>query len=95
MLYNMVWCRLVCGAVGCSAHNSVVRIYPRFLRMIGPSSRRARLVPLTPQAPESTVGRPMAVYQQGIYVEYSVEYSKYHALNGILVLTVNDCPLLN
>eukprot|EP00959_Pyramimonas_sp_CCMP1952_P083224 1739286-Pyramimonas_sp.AAC.1 len=33
------------------------------------------------QAPESTVGRPMAVCRQGIYVEYSMEYSKCRALN--------------
>eukprot|EP00976_Prorocentrum_cordatum_P046618 941945-Prorocentrum_minimum.AAC.1 len=33
------------------------------------------------QAPESTVGQPMAVCPQGIYVEYSVEYSKCRALN--------------
>eukprot|EP00959_Pyramimonas_sp_CCMP1952_P372479 7800378-Pyramimonas_sp.AAC.1 len=38
------------------------------------------------QAPESTVGQqPMAVCRQGIYVEYSVEYSKCRAMNGILV----------
>eukprot|EP00976_Prorocentrum_cordatum_P091573 1188581-Prorocentrum_minimum.AAC.5 len=30
-----------------------------------------------------TVGQPMAVCQRGIYVEYSVEYSKRRALNGI------------
>eukprot|EP00959_Pyramimonas_sp_CCMP1952_P317727 6649802-Pyramimonas_sp.AAC.1 len=30
----------------------------------------------------------MAVRRQGTYVEYSVEYSKRRALNGILVLTV-------
>eukprot|EP00959_Pyramimonas_sp_CCMP1952_P414886 8692689-Pyramimonas_sp.AAC.1 len=34
------------------------------------------------QAPESTVGQPMAVGRQGIYVEYPVEYSKCCALNG-------------
>eukprot|EP00976_Prorocentrum_cordatum_P116192 1196127-Prorocentrum_minimum.AAC.2 len=28
---------------------------------------------LTQQAPESTVGQPMAVRRQGIYVEYSME----------------------
>eukprot|EP00976_Prorocentrum_cordatum_P086345 1186474-Prorocentrum_minimum.AAC.6 len=38
---------------------------------------------VTPQTPESTVGQPMAVRLQGIYVEYSVEYSKCRALNGI------------
>eukprot|EP00976_Prorocentrum_cordatum_P017072 343946-Prorocentrum_minimum.AAC.1 len=37
----------------------------------------------------------MAVCQQGIYVEYSVEYSQCRALNGILVSTVDDCRLLN
>eukprot|EP00976_Prorocentrum_cordatum_P060489 1175919-Prorocentrum_minimum.AAC.1 len=47
------------------------------------------------QAPESTVGRPMAVCRQGIYVKYSMEYSKGRALNGILVSTVDDCRLLN
>eukprot|EP00976_Prorocentrum_cordatum_P034693 705716-Prorocentrum_minimum.AAC.1 len=47
------------------------------------------------QAPESTVGQPMAVYRQGIYVEYSMEYSKCCALNGMLVSTVDDCRLLN
>eukprot|EP00959_Pyramimonas_sp_CCMP1952_P339389 7107919-Pyramimonas_sp.AAC.3 len=30
----------------------------------------------------------MAVCRQGIYVDYSVEYSKCRALNGILVSTV-------
>eukprot|EP00959_Pyramimonas_sp_CCMP1952_P252130 5268073-Pyramimonas_sp.AAC.1 len=40
------------------------------------------------QAAESTVGQPMAVCRQGIYVEYSVEYSKRRALNGVLVWTV-------
>eukprot|EP00959_Pyramimonas_sp_CCMP1952_P129718 2712717-Pyramimonas_sp.AAC.1 len=30
----------------------------------------------------------MAVCRQGIYVEYSMEYSKCRALNGILVSTV-------
>eukprot|EP00959_Pyramimonas_sp_CCMP1952_P300499 6285041-Pyramimonas_sp.AAC.1 len=42
------------------------------------------------QAPESTVGQPMAVRRQGIYVEYSMEYSKRHALSGILVSTVDE-----
>eukprot|EP00976_Prorocentrum_cordatum_P070890 1180112-Prorocentrum_minimum.AAC.3 len=37
----------------------------------------------------------MAVYRQGIYIEYSVEYSKCRALNGILVSIVDDCRLLN
>eukprot|EP00976_Prorocentrum_cordatum_P089936 1187903-Prorocentrum_minimum.AAC.3 len=40
------------------------------------------------QAPELTVGQPMAVCRQGIYVEYSMEYSKWRALNGVLVSTV-------
>eukprot|EP00976_Prorocentrum_cordatum_P006544 131382-Prorocentrum_minimum.AAC.1 len=46
------------------------------------------------RAPESTVVRPMAVYRQGIYVKYSVEYSKCCALNGLLVSTVDSgaCP---
>eukprot|EP00959_Pyramimonas_sp_CCMP1952_P385568 8080276-Pyramimonas_sp.AAC.1 len=35
----------------------------------------------------------MAVFRQGIYVEYSVEYSKGRALNGILVSTVDDFQL--
>ena len=39
------------------------------------------------QAPESTVGQPMAVCRQGTHVEYSVEYSKCRALNGIPVST--------
>eukprot|EP00959_Pyramimonas_sp_CCMP1952_P475410 9504167-Pyramimonas_sp.AAC.4 len=54
------------------------------------------------EASESTVGQPMAVCRQGIYVEYSVEYLKCRALNGILVSTVDsrrstvdDCRLLN
>eukprot|EP00976_Prorocentrum_cordatum_P100068 1192084-Prorocentrum_minimum.AAC.2 len=47
------------------------------------------------QAPESTVGQPMAVCRQGMYVEYSTEYSKCRALNGILVSTVDACRLLN
>eukprot|EP00976_Prorocentrum_cordatum_P019025 385759-Prorocentrum_minimum.AAC.2 len=51
--------------------------------------------PILRQAPESTIGQPMAVYWQGIYAEYSVEYSKCHALNGILVLIVDDCRMLN
>eukprot|EP00959_Pyramimonas_sp_CCMP1952_P180685 3778071-Pyramimonas_sp.AAC.1 len=42
------------------------------------------------QALESTIGEPMTVCRQGIYVEYSVKYSKCHAPNGILVSTV-DC----
>eukprot|EP00976_Prorocentrum_cordatum_P059673 1175597-Prorocentrum_minimum.AAC.2 len=33
----------------------------------------------------------MAVCRQGIYVEYSAEYSKRRALNGMLVSTVDDC----
>eukprot|EP00959_Pyramimonas_sp_CCMP1952_P095206 1990788-Pyramimonas_sp.AAC.2 len=33
------------------------------------------------QGPESTVGQPMAVCRQGIYTEYSMEYSKCRALN--------------
>ena len=37
----------------------------------------------------------VAVYGQGIYIEYSVEYSKCCALNGILVSTVDACRLLN
>eukprot|EP00959_Pyramimonas_sp_CCMP1952_P385035 8069492-Pyramimonas_sp.AAC.1 len=37
----------------------------------------------------------VAVCQQGIHVEYSVEYSKCRALKGILVSTVDDCRLLN
>ena len=37
----------------------------------------------------------VAVCQQGIYVEYSVEYSKCRALNGTRVSTVDDCRLLN
>eukprot|EP00976_Prorocentrum_cordatum_P084268 1185582-Prorocentrum_minimum.AAC.3 len=37
----------------------------------------------------------MAVCQQGIYVEYSVEYSKYRALNGTLVSTVDDDYLVS
>eukprot|EP00976_Prorocentrum_cordatum_P107650 1194681-Prorocentrum_minimum.AAC.2 len=40
----------------------------------------------------------MAVRRQGIYVEYSAEYSKCRALNGktlILVSTDDDCRLLN
>eukprot|EP00959_Pyramimonas_sp_CCMP1952_P050170 1048344-Pyramimonas_sp.AAC.1 len=58
--------------------------------------RRRKLLPASrAQAPESTVGQPMAVCQQGIYVEYSVEYSKCRALNGILVSTVDDWRLLN
>eukprot|EP00959_Pyramimonas_sp_CCMP1952_P080294 1678142-Pyramimonas_sp.AAC.1 len=55
----------------------------------------ARRWQLASQAPKSTVGRPMAVCQQGIYVEYSMEYSKCRRLNGILVSTVDDCRLLN
>eukprot|EP00959_Pyramimonas_sp_CCMP1952_P200870 4201114-Pyramimonas_sp.AAC.1 len=35
----------------------------------------------------------MAVCRQGIYVEYSVEYSKCRALNGKIVSTVDDCGL--
>eukprot|EP00976_Prorocentrum_cordatum_P047930 967866-Prorocentrum_minimum.AAC.1 len=35
----------------------------------------------------------MAVCRQGIYVEYSVEYSKCRALNGILVSTVDSGAL--
>eukprot|EP00959_Pyramimonas_sp_CCMP1952_P227786 4762581-Pyramimonas_sp.AAC.1 len=46
-------------------------------------------------APESTVGRPMAVCRQEIYVEYSMGYSRCRALNGTLVSTVDDCRLLN
>eukprot|EP00976_Prorocentrum_cordatum_P034774 707287-Prorocentrum_minimum.AAC.1 len=42
------------------------------------------------QAPESTVGRPMAVCRQGINVKYSMEYSICRALNGILVSTVDE-----
>ena len=41
----------------------------------------------TPGALESTVGQPIyvAFCRQGIYVKYSLEYSKCCALNGILV----------
>eukprot|EP00976_Prorocentrum_cordatum_P011378 228812-Prorocentrum_minimum.AAC.3 len=42
------------------------------------------------QAPESTVGWPMAARRQGIYDEYSMEYLKCRALNGTLVSTVDD-----
>eukprot|EP00976_Prorocentrum_cordatum_P091418 1188528-Prorocentrum_minimum.AAC.3 len=51
---------------------------------------RPEFAPTPSQAPESTIGRPMAVRRQGIYVEYLVEYSKCCALNGSLVSTV-DC----
>eukprot|EP00959_Pyramimonas_sp_CCMP1952_P439171 9193691-Pyramimonas_sp.AAC.1 len=43
-----------------------------------------------PRLTTPTVGRPMAVCRQGIYVEYLTEYSKCRALNGVLVSTVND-----
>ena len=61
----------------------------------GTRSSALRALPSVLQAPESTVGQPMAVRRQGINVEYSMEYSKCRALNGLLVSTVDDCRLLN
>eukprot|EP00976_Prorocentrum_cordatum_P071770 1180450-Prorocentrum_minimum.AAC.1 len=59
-----------------------------------PSStgRRGHRYRYARQAPESTVGQPMAACRQGIYVEYSMEYSKCRALNGILDIDARAPP---
>eukprot|EP00959_Pyramimonas_sp_CCMP1952_P213894 4475503-Pyramimonas_sp.AAC.1 len=44
------------------------------------------------QAPKSTVGQPMAVYRQGIYVEYSMEYSKCRSPKDSLRGTLKALP---
>eukprot|EP00976_Prorocentrum_cordatum_P117256 1196279-Prorocentrum_minimum.AAC.7 len=51
---------------------------------------RPLILKVAVRAPESTVGQPMAVLRQGMFVEHSVEYSKCHALNNILVSTVDS-----
>eukprot|EP00976_Prorocentrum_cordatum_P091513 1188569-Prorocentrum_minimum.AAC.1 len=58
----------------------------RMSRRQAPGDADVTLMPrsICLQAPESTVGQPMAVCRQGINVEYSMEYSKCRALNGIL-----------